>query len=59
MRALDPALPVVVSSGYSTGAVMANYRAHGFDDVLPKPWRGEGLGEVLRRVLATARDLDR
>jgi hypothetical protein len=31
---------------------MADYRAFGFDEVLPKPYRYEELAEVLARLLA-------
>lgn len=45
-RALLPREPearVIVSRGYSNDPVMARYAAHGFQDVIAKPYR---LGEV-------------
>ncbi|HEX7488405.1 MAG TPA: hypothetical protein VF341_05825, partial [Anaeromyxobacteraceae bacterium] len=50
LRALDPAARAIVSSGYSNAAVLANYRAHGFEGAVGKPWSAEEL----RRVVAEA-----
>jgi PAS domain S-box-containing protein len=50
LRKMDPQARIVVSSGYSDEAVMADYRNFGFDEVLPKPYRYEELAEVLARV---------
>ncbi len=52
LRALDPQAKVVVSSGYSKDPVMADYKAYGFAEVLPKPFVITHLGQVLKRVLA-------
>ena len=51
LRALDPRAKLIVSSGYSNAPVMADYRQHGFDAVLPKPWTVVELSSVLRQVL--------
>ena len=51
LRLLDPDVRVVVSSGYSNDPVMSEHRAHGFADVLPKPYTVEQLASVLARVL--------
>jgi two-component system, cell cycle sensor histidine kinase and response regulator CckA len=51
LRGIDPAVKVIVSSGYSDDPVMADYRGHGFDDVVPKPWTPAQLSEVFRRVI--------
>ena len=42
---------VIVSSGYSDDAVMADFKANGFDAVLPKPYKYEDLAETLKRLL--------
>ncbi len=53
LRAIDPGIRAVVSSGYSSDPVLANYDQHGFAGVLPKPFSREQLGAVLRDVLGT------
>jgi len=51
LKELDPAVKLIVSSGYSDATVMSNFRKYGFDDVLPKPWRIAEMSDVFRRVL--------
>jgi signal transduction histidine kinase/ActR/RegA family two-component response regulator len=51
LKELDPALKLIVSSGYSDAPVMSSFRKYGFDDVIPKPWSVPELSEVFRRVL--------
>ncbi|MCD4702137.1 MAG: PAS domain S-box protein [Candidatus Aegiribacteria sp.] len=48
---IDPEASVIVSSGYSTDPVMADYESYGFTDVLVKPYKIEDLQEVIYRVL--------
>ena len=38
LRRIDPSVRTILSSGYAEGGQMADYRQHGFDAVLPKPW---------------------
>jgi PAS domain S-box-containing protein len=52
LREIDPGVRAVVSSGYSTDPVMAQFRDHGFRGVVVKPYRLGELGEAVRRVLA-------
>jgi PAS domain S-box-containing protein len=47
---VDPDVIAIVSSGYSTDPVMANYREHGFAGVAVKPYRLSDLAETLRRA---------
>jgi PAS domain S-box-containing protein len=49
----DPAVKAIVSSGYSSNAVMGNYRTYGFKGVLAKPYGLEDFGRVLREVLGS------
>ena len=47
LRAIDPEVIAVVSSGYSADEVMASYRSHGFRAIVPKPY---GIGELARAL---------
>lgn len=48
---IDPGLKAIVSSGYSSDPVMANYLEHGFRGVIPKPYEISRLNRVLCEVL--------
>lgn len=52
IRQYDPEARVIVSSGYASNPVMANFRDYGFVDSLPKPFMIEDLQKVLSRVLS-------
>ncbi|MBE2215242.1 MAG: response regulator [Opitutaceae bacterium] len=54
LKAIDPAVRAIVSSGYSNDPVMAHYREHGFAAVVPKPYSVDVLTLTLQRVLAAA-----
>lgn len=49
---LHPQARLIVSSGYATDPIMANYRQYGFADVLMKPFRIEDLSAKLKTVAA-------
>lgn len=51
LRALDPAVVALVTSGYAEDDVMANYDAHGFQGRLRKPLDVATLSTELRRSL--------
>ncbi|HBI15578.1 MAG TPA: hypothetical protein DDY20_08715 [Desulfobulbaceae bacterium] len=51
LKEMDPAARVIVSSGYYSDPVMANYSEYGFDGVAPKPYKLEDLGRVVKEVL--------
>jgi len=53
LRAIDPQVRAIVSSGYSKDPVLADHRAHGFRGMVPKPYRVSDLAKVLREVLET------
>ncbi len=53
LKALDPHVRAVASSGYADDPVMANYREHGFIAVLPKPFRFAALARAVRQALST------
>jgi len=50
---MDAKVKAVVSSGYSTDPVMANYQEYGFAGVVPKPFTRDQMVEVLERLLGT------
>lgn len=47
---LDPDAKVVVSSGYSTDPVMANFREYGFSAALIKPYDINELKKIIIRL---------
>ncbi len=51
LREIDPAVKAIVSSGYSSDDVMANYKEYGFSGAIVKPYRYQQLAEELARVL--------
>ncbi len=51
LREIDPRVKAVVSSGYSSDPVLANYREHGFAAMVAKPYEVTDFARVLREVL--------
>jgi len=51
LRALDPNAIGIVSSGYSSKDVMANYQDYGFKGVIAKPYGMQDMGAKLKNVL--------
>ena len=51
LRALDPKVKAIVSSGYSNDPIMAEYAQNGFDGVIAKPYQMLELGNVLEQVI--------
>ncbi len=51
LQALDPDVKAIASSGYSSSPIMADYRQHGFQGALPKPYQIIEMSEVLKSVL--------
>lgn len=52
LHEIDPLVRVIVSSGYSTDQVMAEYRQHGFCGIVTKPYKVADLGLALKDALA-------
>jgi PAS domain S-box-containing protein len=55
LRDIDPEVKAIVSSGYSSDPVLANYRAHGFCGVVAKPYRLDDFIHALREALVDRR----
>lgn len=53
LRAIDPEVFAIVSSGYSDDPVMAKPAAYGFAAVLPKPYEPADMLRLVRNILAT------
>ncbi|MCK4943025.1 MAG: response regulator, partial [Candidatus Aminicenantes bacterium] len=51
IKAVDPGLRAIVSSGYSNDPIMADYKKYGFSGVVAKPYRIEEMKKVLDEVL--------
>ena len=52
---IDPRVKAIVSSGYSSDPVLANYRAYGFRGMVAKPYKIDDFTRVLREVLRESR----
>lgn len=48
---IDPQVVAIVSSGYSSDPIMANYKEYGFRGVVAKPYMLDDLKQVLHRCL--------
>ncbi len=48
---IDPGAKVIISSGYSSDPVMADFRKYGFSGAIAKPYRIKELSEVLHEVM--------
>ncbi len=51
LREIDPHVKAVVSSGYSSDPVLANFQSHGFSAMVAKPYEISDLTRVLRELL--------
>ena len=51
LRALDPKVRAIVSSGYFHDPIVANHQAHGFSGVVSKPYTIEEMSETLHRLI--------
>jgi PAS domain S-box-containing protein len=54
LRQIDNSVILIVSSGYSDTPIMSEFRLHGFDEVLSKPWTPAQLSKVLGRGVRAA-----
>ena len=51
LRQVDPQVKALVSSGYSTDPIMANFASHGFAGVIAKPYSMIDLSQMVHNVL--------
>jgi len=51
LQEIDPNIKAIVSSGYSSDPIMANYKNYGFSAVISKPYRVRQLSDVVHHVL--------
>jgi PAS domain S-box-containing protein len=54
LRSIDPGVKAIVSSGYSSDPVLANFRSYGFRGMVAKPYQVDDFMNVLRDVLNDA-----
>jgi PAS domain S-box-containing protein len=52
----DPSVRAVVSSGYSTDPIVANFRQYGFSGILTKPYTAKEMSEVIKKVLSAKKE---
>jgi len=50
---IDPEVKAIVSSGYSSDPIMANFKKHGFSGFIAKPYEIKQLSETLHKVTTT------
>jgi PAS domain S-box-containing protein len=55
LRRIDPGVKAIVSSGYSSDPVLANYRTYGFRGMVAKPYKIDDFTRVLREALRESR----
>ncbi len=50
LKQVDPTVKAIVSSGYSTDPILADFKTYGFKGVIVKPYEINELSEALKRV---------
>lgn len=48
---IDSHVKIIISSGYSTGEIMSNYKNYGFKGVLPKPYSINDFSNKINEIL--------
>ena len=51
LRAIDPEVKAIVSSGYSNDPVMADFETYGFVGIIPKPYEISSVSEALKQAV--------
>ncbi|NOX90200.1 MAG: response regulator [Calditrichaeota bacterium] len=52
LQEIDEQVKAIVSSGYSNDPIMADYKVHGFDGYVSKPYRLEEMYSAIKKVLS-------
>ncbi len=52
LKALDPNIKALVSSGYSNDPIMSNFRDYGFKGVVKKPYLIQDMSDALQSVIS-------
>jgi CheY-like chemotaxis protein len=52
LKKMDPNIKAVVSSGYSTDPIMANFKTYGFQGVVVKPYQIQEMSEALQMLVS-------
>jgi len=53
LRDIDPEVKTIVSSGYSSDKIMADYRKYGFDGVVAKPYEINDIAVALQKLIGS------
>jgi PAS domain S-box-containing protein len=56
LREFDPLVKAIVSSGYSTDPIVANFRQYGFVGILTKPYTAKEMSEIIKKVLSAKKE---
>ena len=51
LRAIDPEVKAIVSSGYSDESVMSDFKKYGFSGTITKPYEIEELNDLLNSLI--------
>ena len=57
LKEIDPNVNAIISSGYTTGVFMTNYKKFGFSDFVAKPYELETLSQLLDKTITAKRQL--
>jgi CheY-like chemotaxis protein len=53
LRAIDPEVTAIASSGYSQDTIMSEYELYGFAGVVPKPYQIDELSTAVQKAMKT------
>jgi DNA-binding NtrC family response regulator len=56
LHEFDPFVKAIVSSGYSTDPIVANFREYGFAGILTKPYTAKEMSEIIKKVLSRRKE---